>query len=127
MSKLSSNYMIALVAVSSLWAACGKGGKGDQAKQAKAAAEPMLQIAAEDVVKVTQGEIQTGPRISGTLEASQRAVIRAESNGAVVAFDARDFRAYLRLEEIGDGDCREDRDDGHDDEQLDKREGALKG
>ncbi|MBK9071881.1 MAG: efflux RND transporter periplasmic adaptor subunit [Myxococcales bacterium] len=84
MSNRRSKYTIGLVVASSLWAACGKGGKGGEATQAKAAAEPLLQIAAEDVVTVTQGEIQTGPRISGTLEASQRAVIRAESNGAVV-------------------------------------------
>lgn len=45
---------------------------------------PIVQLAPEDVVVAARGELQTGPRISGTLAASQRSVVRAESGGSVV-------------------------------------------
>ncbi len=52
------------------------------------AADPagiVIKLAAEDVVVVAQGPIATGPRVSGTLEARERALVRAEVGGAVVA------------------------------------------
>lgn len=81
-----TNLNAALVAMAMSLTSAQLLGCGNAPKEAATKAEmaPALQIAAEDVVKVIQGEIQTGPRISGTLEASQRAVIRAETNGAVV-------------------------------------------
>ncbi len=44
---------------------------------------PVVNLAPEDFVIAKQGEIQTGPRISGTLEASQMSVVRAEAAGSV--------------------------------------------
>jgi membrane fusion protein (multidrug efflux system) len=41
-------------------------------------------LAAADVVVVEQDDITTGPRISGTLEPAQKAVIRAEAGGSVL-------------------------------------------
>jgi RND family efflux transporter MFP subunit len=45
---------------------------------------PTIKLAPEDVVTIGRGELQTGPRISGTLQAATRAVVRAETSGAVV-------------------------------------------
>lgn len=42
-----------------------------------------IQLASEDVVKVMRGELAVGPRISGTLEAREHAVLRAELGGTV--------------------------------------------
>ncbi|MBK9037107.1 MAG: efflux RND transporter periplasmic adaptor subunit [Myxococcales bacterium] len=44
-----------------------------------------ITITAEDAVMVRQTVLETGPRISGTLEARERAVVRAEVGGSVVA------------------------------------------
>lgn len=46
---------------------------------------PVIKLAPEDVIVIKRGELQTGPRISGTLQAATRAVMRAETSGAVVA------------------------------------------
>lgn len=46
---------------------------------------PSVILAPEDIATVTRGPIETGPRISGTLEARVRAVVRSEVGGAVVA------------------------------------------
>lgn len=63
-------------------AACKKG-----ADQPAPIAEesPPIKLAPEDIVVIARGELQTGPRISGTLQAATRAVMRAETSGAVVA------------------------------------------
>ena len=44
-----------------------------------------ITITAEDAVAVRQTVLETGPRVSGTLEARERAVVRAEVGGQVVA------------------------------------------
>jgi membrane fusion protein, multidrug efflux system len=62
--------------------ACGGGGGPAPAGNANEA--PVIQLAAEDVVVVRRGTIATGPRVTGTLEARERAVVRAEVGGAVV-------------------------------------------
>ncbi len=59
--------------------------KGPEQAPAAATEEPVIKLAAEDVVVIKRDELQTGPRISGTLEAANRAVVRAETSGAVVA------------------------------------------
>jgi membrane fusion protein, multidrug efflux system len=63
-------------------AACKQG-----AEQAPPTANeaPVIKLAPEDYIVVSRGEIQTGPRISGTLQAAKRAVVRAETQGSVVA------------------------------------------
>lgn len=43
----------------------------------------VVNLAPEDIVIAKRGEIQTGPRISGTLEASQKSVVRAEAAGSI--------------------------------------------
>lgn len=55
-------------------------------EQAAPSAEaPPVKLAPEDIVTIKRGELQSGPRISGTLEARQRSVARAETGGAVMA------------------------------------------
>ena len=44
-----------------------------------------ITITAEDVVQVRDQMLETGPRVSGTLEARERASVRAEVGGQVVA------------------------------------------
>jgi membrane fusion protein, multidrug efflux system len=63
-------------------AACNQGAK--QAPQTTNEA-PVIKLAPEDYIVVSRGELQTGPRISGTLQAANRAVVRAETQGSVVA------------------------------------------
>ena len=45
---------------------------------------PAVKLAPEDVVTIKRGQLETGPRISGTLEAATRAVLRAEVGGTVL-------------------------------------------
>lgn len=66
--------------------AAAAGCKKPGAEKASTSAEaPVIKLAPEDFVVIGRGELQTGPRISGTLEAAVRAVVRAETPGAVVA------------------------------------------
>ena len=44
-----------------------------------------ITITAEDAIAVRQTTLETGPRVSGTLEARERAIVRAEVGGQVVA------------------------------------------
>lgn len=45
---------------------------------------PTIKLAPEDIVTVGRGQLETGPRISGTLEAATRSVVRAEVGGTVL-------------------------------------------
>ncbi|HUS30518.1 MAG TPA: efflux RND transporter periplasmic adaptor subunit [Kofleriaceae bacterium] len=55
-------------------------------EQAPAQAEALpIRLAKEDIVTIQRGELESGPRISGTLQAAARAVVRAETPGSVVA------------------------------------------
>jgi membrane fusion protein (multidrug efflux system) len=88
--------------------ACKKGG-GDE-KAAAPVAAPAVKLAPEDIVVVENGTVQTGPRISGALEASQKAVVRAETAGTVVAIGAElgdpvkkgDLLARVEAKAMGD-------------------------
>lgn len=70
----------ALLAILAMGAA-GCSGSGEP--QTEQAAAPAV-LSAADVVVVGQDAIATGPRISGTLEPAQKAVIRAEAGGSVL-------------------------------------------
>lgn len=71
---------------------------------------PALRLAPEDIVTVQRGEILTGPRISGTLAPSIRAVVRAETAGAVMAIGPElgdavkkgDLLARIEAKALGD-------------------------
>ena len=79
MRRLSFVF-ISILAASSL-AACKKPSPTETKGQGEA---PAIKLAPEDIVTVQRGELQTGPRISGALEASQRSVVRAETGGTVL-------------------------------------------
>jgi RND family efflux transporter MFP subunit len=66
-------------------AAAGGCKKGEGKPAAPVETTPSVTLAPEDYVVVTRGALQSGPRISGTLEASERAVVRAETSGTVTA------------------------------------------
>jgi RND family efflux transporter MFP subunit len=78
--------VLALLGAASL--ACGG---GDEPSEASAGTEPAI-LQPEDVVTVGTRTIATGPRLSGTLEPAEKAVLRAETAGSI-----EDVRA-----EIGD-------------------------
>lgn len=59
--------------------ACGAG------PDPAAAADNRIFLSKQDIASVSAGAISAGPRVSGTLKAGERAVIRAEANGAVEA------------------------------------------
>lgn len=65
--------------------AAGAGCKKDENKPTPTAEARAVILAPEDVAKVIRSPIETGPRISGTLEARDRAVVRSEIGGSVVA------------------------------------------
>src|SRR5262245_58344202 len=46
---------------------------------------PVIKLAPEDIIVIGRGELLTGPRISGTLQAANRAIVRAETQGTVLA------------------------------------------
>src|SRR6188768_217533 len=71
---------------------------------------PVIKLAPEDVVTIQRGQLTTGPRISGTLQAANRAVVRAETQGAVVAIGPElgqavkkgDLLARIEAKALGD-------------------------
>ncbi len=79
MSTRLSAAAVALVATLAL-GACKKP-KEEGPKVAPAV--PLVNLAEEDVAKVARRKIATGPRVSGTLEAREHAVLRAELGGTV--------------------------------------------
>ncbi|HEX5060322.1 MAG TPA: efflux RND transporter periplasmic adaptor subunit [Kofleriaceae bacterium] len=88
-------------------AACKKGAQ----EQPKSTNEvPTIKLAPEDIVVLARGELQTGPRISGTLQAASRAVVRAETQGSVVAIGPElgqpvkkgDLLARIEAKALGD-------------------------
>lgn len=73
--------LAAIVLAAALAAGCGR---GDSA--AKAAAPPeAIEVGPENVVRVEQREISTGPLVSGELRAATEATVRAEVGGSVLA------------------------------------------
>jgi RND family efflux transporter MFP subunit len=88
-------------------AACKKPGGGAPAPSPESAP---IKLAPEDITIVARGELQTGPRISGTLQASVRAVVRAETQGSVVAIGPElgqavkknDLLARIEAKALGD-------------------------
>lgn len=97
---------VLVIALTGFAAGCKK-----QAQQAPAIQEELpIKLAAEDIVVVKRDLLHTGPRISGTLEASQRSVVRAEAAGAVVAIGPElgqsvkkgDLLARIEAKALGD-------------------------
>lgn len=80
--RLSAALVSALLVLTAGTACKQPGNAADNV--APAAVAPLI-LATEDVATVARGTIETGPRVSGTLEARVRAVVRAEVGGAVVA------------------------------------------
>lgn len=87
--------------------ACNQGAKQESAASKEA---PVIKLAPEDFVVLARGELQTGPRISGTLQAAVRSVVRAETPGAVVAIGPElgqavkkgDLLARIEAKALGD-------------------------
>jgi RND family efflux transporter MFP subunit len=71
-------YLVVVLALVAF--GCKKGAQ----HQAAPAETPAVKLAPEDVVTIKRGELETGPRISGTLEAATRSVVRAEVGGTVL-------------------------------------------
>ncbi len=88
--------------------ACKQGAK--PAQQTSTNDIPVIKLAPEDIVVLARGELQTGPRISGTLQAASRAVVRAETQGSVVAIGPElgqrvkrgDLLARIEAKALGD-------------------------
>lgn len=87
---MRSKYWLVMVVAVGAAGACKKGG-GKPPTSTEASAPPVT-LAPEDFTVVKRGTISTGPRISGTLTAAQRAVVRAEATGTVTttAFELGD-------------------------------------
>ena len=62
------------------------GCRGDE--PAPAAAPAAVPVAPEDVARVVREQIQTGPRVAGSLDAGERADVRAEAGGRVLEVGA---------------------------------------
>lgn len=107
--RLASISFVVSAAVATL--ATSGGCKKPDAEQKPAAAEaPPIKLAPEDFIVAARGELLTGPRISGTLEASVRSVVRAETSGSVVAIGPElgqavkkgDLLARIEAKALGD-------------------------
>ncbi|HEV2847190.1 MAG TPA: efflux RND transporter periplasmic adaptor subunit [Thermoanaerobaculia bacterium] len=61
-------------------AACGRGGSEEAANQPPA---PIV-VGPEDAAVVTQGPVQAGPALTGTLTAEEEATVRAQISGSVL-------------------------------------------
>jgi membrane fusion protein, multidrug efflux system len=73
-------------------AACGR-----KARLAEAdAGDNAAWVGKENIVVVTQRELQVGPAVSGTLEAERKAVVRAELGATIVAMNAEPGQAVNR-------------------------------
>jgi len=69
-----------VLAMATLLAACGKGGKDP-----KAEAKPVtLQIATEDLIRVASNSLVSGPVITGSVQPERRADLRAEVSAVVL-------------------------------------------
>jgi RND family efflux transporter MFP subunit len=90
-ARARSYAPVALVLVSSAFA-CKPAQRASDAGASNAGAaadaQPVL-LGAEDVAVATRVTLRTGPLISGTLEPEDKAVIRAEAAGSVIALDAQ--------------------------------------
>ena len=75
-----------LVTLVPLGLACKQGAKQAPSVSSEA---PAIKLAPEDIVAIGRGELQTGPRISGTLQAANRAVVRAESAASNISEGSR--------------------------------------
>ena len=99
--------VIAIALAALAGAGCKKPG-GDKPQTAQEA--PPIKLAPEDVVAIKRDMLETGPRISGTLEASLRSVVRAESAGSVVSIGPElgqsvkkgDLLARIEAKALGD-------------------------
>lgn len=110
--RLASNLFVLSVALASVATAATLGAckkPGAEHKPAATEAAP-IKLAPEDFIVAARGELQTGPRISGTLQASVRAVVRAETSGSVVAIGPElgqavkkgDLLARIEAKALGD-------------------------
>lgn len=90
--------ILGLAILASLAAACsGSGAAKEQEKaDAKAAAPAVLDIGAENTVKVETDEIITGPVVSGTLMPKDQATVRAEVGGSVISVALEQGQAVRR-------------------------------
>lgn len=70
-----------VLAMATALAACGKGGKDPKADAAKPVT---LQIAPEDVLRVTSNSLVSGPVITGSVQPERKADLRAEVSAVVL-------------------------------------------
>jgi membrane fusion protein (multidrug efflux system) len=78
--------ILGLAILASFAVACsGSGAAKEQQKGEAKAAAPVLEIGAENTVKVATDEIITGPVVSGTLMPKDQATVRAEVGGSVIS------------------------------------------
>ncbi|MDB5960444.1 MAG: efflux transporter periplasmic adaptor subunit [Massilia sp.] len=73
-------HTLLVLAMATALAACGKGGK-----ESKADAKPVtLQIAPEDIIRVSSNSLVSGPVITGSVQPERRADLRAEVSAVVL-------------------------------------------
>ncbi len=75
-------------------AACGRGGGPPAAEQAPAT----VTVGPENIVVAREGTVQTGPAISGSLEAERQATVRAQVSGPILQTYAEQGQAVKKGE-----------------------------
>lgn len=83
---------VLLIAGALLTAACGRG----NGTEAEVAAPVVVAVGLENTVIAAPGEIQTGPLLSGSLQAKEQATIRAEVSGTVLSISAEEGQRVQR-------------------------------
>ncbi|WP_426111233.1 efflux RND transporter periplasmic adaptor subunit [Massilia sp. PWRC2] len=74
-------HTLLVLAMATMLAACGKGGKDPKAEAAKPV---ILQIAPEDVMRVSSNSLVSGPVITGSVQPERKADLRAEVSAVVL-------------------------------------------
>ncbi|NMO19708.1 efflux RND transporter periplasmic adaptor subunit [Pyxidicoccus fallax] len=86
-----------LLAVACTAAGCKKGSEDAAAAQA---VEPVVSLGAENVARVEMRELQSGPGISGTLQARTAAAVRAEVGGTILGIKAEQGQEVKKGQEL---------------------------
>ncbi|MFP2912752.1 efflux RND transporter periplasmic adaptor subunit [Pyxidicoccus sp. 3LFB2] len=84
-----------LLAVGCALAGCNKGSEG-----AAPPAEPVVTLGQENVARAEPRELQSGPGISGTLQARKAAAVRAEVGGTILDLKAEQGQAVKKGQEL---------------------------
>ncbi len=93
--RTRSRWLGLLLGVACAGVGCGKGSEG-----AAPPVEPVVTLGQENVARVETRELQSGPGISGTLQARTAAAVRAEVGGTILDIKAEQGQQVKKGQEL---------------------------